>query len=199
MSTSTTTLIPESTLVFNSRGGFSYPHSTFVLSQDTIERNQQLDAISALEKRFAPSQLANHAFEWTQTSKRSEWLPRYSYYLYGTARSPTIEDIWTEYQFGIDGCLSVQQLQAGWEARWRRNNGSLKTESTRRGRVTKLIQLLAGKPNWTTDLALRFLSSQFPIPSPSPAPPYLRSTRAFMDYLKDATYEIVENAMPPPA
>lgn len=192
----TGTPLPLVSQLFESNQEHHYCATTFILSVDETERNKQLEAIKLLEKRFTPDQLSNHSFEWIQTGKRDEWLPRYSYYKYGNGKTPTIDDIWNEYQFGMDGCLSIRQLQAGWEARWKRNNGSVKTESSRRGKIIKILQLLAAKSNWTADLALRFLTLRFPIPSPSCS--YLRSTRAFMDYLRDGIImEIVESAVPP--
>ena len=90
--------------------------------------------------------------------------------------------MWEEWTNGLDGHLSVRQLNDGWDARWRRNNLGQKTEAGRRKKVVELIEALAKKPNWNTQLALRFLKEKYPIPSSSQ--PYLKSTRAFIEHLQ---------------
>jgi hypothetical protein len=84
--------------------------------------------------------------------------------------------------FGMDGRLSVHELVAGWDARWRHNNATAKSEATRRKKVITLIERLSAKPNWSNDLALRFLKDRYPIPSPSI--PHLKNIRSFIEYLQ---------------
>lgn len=95
--------------------------------------------------------------------------------------------------FGMDGCLSVHELMAGWDARWRRNNAGAKSEATRRKKVITLVDTLSEKPNWSNELALRFLKDRYPIPSPSV--PHLKNTRAFIEYLQKRDGNALEDIL----
>ena len=48
-----------------------------------------------------------------------------------------------------------------WGAKWKRNISGVKTEAGRRKKVVDLIEKLAAKPNWTTNLALRFIRDRY--------------------------------------
>lgn len=89
-------------------------------------------------------------------------------------KSATIEEIWKEWMFRMDGQLSVWDLMAGWEAQWWCNNATAKSEATCHKKLITLIKRLSGKPNWSNELALCFLKDQYPIPSLSV--PHLRRT-----------------------
>lgn len=89
-----------------------------------------------------------------------------------------------EHTHGMDGQLSIRELNTVWEARWKRNEQRIKSEGSRRGKVINLIDTLARKPNWNPSLALRFLTERYPIPSKSA--PHLKTTRAFIDGLQKA-------------
>jgi hypothetical protein len=95
--------------------------------------------------------------------------------------------------FGMDGRLSVCELMAGWEARWRRNNAAAKSEATQRKKVITLIERLSAKPNWSNDLALCFLKDRYPIPSPSI--PYLKNIWCFIEYLQKRDGNALENIL----
>ena len=101
-----------------------------------------------------------------------------------------------EWVFGMDSQLSVRELTAGWEARWRHNNAAAKSEATHHKKLITLIKRLSEKLNWSNELALRFLKDQYPIPSPSV--PHLKNTRAFIEYLQkrdgNALDEILRNS-----
>lgn len=131
--------------------------------------------------KYSMQRVAAHTFEWVKhASPRlpDEWLPVYDF-----QRCETLEDVWKEYTIGLNGCLSVRQLEEGWAARWKRNNGSRKSEHGCRRRVVELIERLAGKPNWNYPLALRFLGDRYPI---SPQSEY-KTVRSFTDYLQNKT------------
>ena len=94
-------------------------------------------------------------------AQEDEWLPHYAYWKPPQKnKSISIEDVWNEWMFGLDGRLSVRELVAGWDAWWRRNNAAAKSEATRRKKIITLIETLSAKPNWSNNLALRFLKDR---------------------------------------
>ncbi|KAJ6482254.1 hypothetical protein DFH09DRAFT_1292237 [Mycena vulgaris] len=122
-------------------------------------------------RKFPPSQLAAHKWTWTS----GNWIPVYEF--------PYIADItsvWMEWVDGVDGCIPVEMLTKTWPSRggqnWMRNLGKLKTESSRRMKIVKLVQDLAMRPRWSVDTALRFLAEKY-------EPRY--KVRAFAKYLTD--------------
>jgi hypothetical protein len=171
----------------------SYPHTTFPLASEPTTRQKQLDAITSLEKKFNPERLRQHTFEWrVSTSKRlsDEWLPVYHY---PSSSEISIEDVWNEHMFGLDGHLSTSHLTAEWGARWRRNDPAAKTEAARRKKLILLIDTLSKKPNWNSERALRYLKAEYPIPTPST--PHLKTTRAFMEALQKGKGEFFQTVV----
>lgn len=82
--------------------------------------------------KYGDTHLRNHVWDFVD----NEFLPHYSF------RPITrIAEVWTEWTVGIDGYLSVQKLDEGWGARWRRNVGAKKTEYRR---CKKIIDLICG-------------------------------------------------------
>ena len=159
-------------------------HSSFgVLSECEQERDLQLNVIQALVCKYA-EKVRHHQFTWTKygsTNRPDEWLPIYLFW-----QGASLIEIWEEWSEGLDGCLSVRQLEEGWAARWWRDVSGQKTEMSRRHLVVqKVIEPLAAKTNWNIQLALHYLTTQYPIPSNTP--PYLRTTRNFVDYLQKKT------------
>jgi hypothetical protein len=180
-----------------SPAGNIYPSTTFPLSKDSFERSKQLAAITDLEAKYSVEGMSHHQFEWSRSTSEGhedEWLPIYMYWRpLSKNTSPSVEEIWREWAFGLDGCLSVSELTAGWGARWRRNNSASKTEATRRKKIIALIETLAKKPNWNSELALRFLKDRYPIPTRTVS--HLKTTRAFIDHLqKNGMEEILSNS-----
>lgn len=144
-----------------SHAGNIYAYSIFQLSDDLSLRTKQLDALSALEMIFSYERLIKHEFEWD--TKYEEWLPRFARFWSPPGNKKlTIEDVWRENKFGIEGHFSVQELNARWDARWRRNLKPIKTEYSRRNKVILLLEKLCAKPNWNTEIAFRFLHEKFP-------------------------------------
>jgi hypothetical protein len=163
---------------------------SFVLSIDPHERTIQIKEIEGLMSRYPVEKLLRHRFLWIKEASRTdEWRPEYTF-----AKVNSIDDVWREYTEGIDGQFSVRELEERWAARWKRNVHALKTEHARRRAVLKLVTALAGKTNWNTDLALRFLRKNYPISSTST----YRTLRQFTDALqckgKTLHDDILENA-----
>ncbi|KIJ57728.1 hypothetical protein HYDPIDRAFT_120401 [Hydnomerulius pinastri MD-312] len=131
-------------------------------------RQQQWDALTAL---FKPSQLYNHTWEWVA----NELVPIYVF-----QPVTRITEIWDEYTGGINGFLAVRDLDERWQARWRRNINTLRTENCRRKKVTGLVETLAKKPNWNVALALRFLRDKYETHLD------LKKPRTFCEYLQKA-------------
>ncbi|KAF5377311.1 hypothetical protein D9615_006350 [Tricholomella constricta] len=177
--------------------GHLYAPITFPLSEEPSQRSKQLAALEILEKKYGAERLRHHTFEWrrARSQKQSdEWLPFYLYWKPpGKDNSPSIEEIWNEWTVGMDGQLSVRDLNTGWDARWRRDNGALKTEAGRRKKIIALIDKLSAKPNWNYTVALRFLNEKYPIPTPSVT--YLRTTRAFTDYLQSTKHNGIQEVL----
>ncbi|KAF5385999.1 hypothetical protein D9615_002501 [Tricholomella constricta] len=176
-----------------------YPALAFPMSQDLPTRGAQLAYIATLEAKFSRDRLSKHQFDWIISSRRNqadEFLPRYSFWTpEGQNAYPTVRQIWTEYKFGMDGCLSISELNAGWDARWR-SQGPARTEMSRRNKIIGLVEDLSKNPNWRPELALQYLETKYPIPTRSV--PYLRTTRAFIDCLqkqdKKLRVEILEGS-----
>jgi hypothetical protein len=161
-------------------------HSSFgTLSDCSHERICQIDAVRLLKAKFG-NRIQRHQYEWVKYGSRKlsdEWLPIYSLQSIG---SLSLLEIWEEWTSGLNGCLSVRELEENWAARWRRDVSGQKTEMSRRRLIIqRIIEPLSRKKNWNIQLALRYLQEQYPIPSKSPA--YLRTTRSFIDYLQNKT------------
>ena len=109
---------------------------------------------------------------------REEFLPTYTY-----KTGSSVRDIWEEWENGLDGGISVQKLNEEWGTRWKRNTQGLKTEASRRKHVINLVIALAQKPGWTTELALKFLEDEYPIPGPG----FRASATAFCRHLQNTT------------
>jgi hypothetical protein len=175
-----------------SLSGNIYPPSTFeFLSDHPNLREIQQTSIQKLEDLFTYERIAKHVFEWE--TKNEDWLPRFECFWRPKGRDLTVEDVWREDRFGIEGKFSIQELTARWGARWKRNEPRLKTEAGRRKKIIQLVEELSGKVNWTTDLALRFLHEKYPIDSKSTVA-HLRTARSFMEYLNKKTKEDILEA-----
>ncbi|KAF4621784.1 hypothetical protein D9613_012121 [Agrocybe pediades] len=158
--------------------------ANFILSNDAQERAIQIKSIRELVKVFGTEKILCHQFEWSCSPKPSipsEWLP---FYVFNT-NIKTIEDLWKEWTEGLDGCISVQQLNNKWAARWRRQNEGQKTEAARRKVITTLVDDLVQRPNWSAPLALRFLNEKYPVPSGPAGPKHLSSIRSFITHLQN--------------
>lgn len=186
----------KSAALIVSLSGTAYPALVFPLSSNLDERNKQLIVIAQLETKFSSDRLAKHQFEWIRSSTESqgdEWRPIYFYWKpVEKNASPTIEEIWTEYVYGMNGHLSVRELNTGWNARWR-SSGAARTETSRRKKIITLIETLSAKSNWNDNLALRFLKVQYPIPTHTI--PHLKTTRAFIDRLQKADGRLMRDIL----
>ena len=107
-----------------------------------------------LEDRFPRTRLLKHVWEW----KDGDWLP---FYAYPGRRVTTVTDVWNDWVDGYEGSLSGRDLEQHWGAKWRRSVGKLRTESSRRTKVIELIEGLGKKTNWTTKIAMRFLTEKY--------------------------------------
>jgi hypothetical protein len=121
----------------------------------------------ALVQQFGEVRIRKHQWEWVTSSQT--WLPHYRF-----KTVQKISQIWNEYSDGLDGCLSVRELNATWGPKWKRNIAGLKSEATRRKKLVDLIEKLAAKHRWDTKLALRFVRERYEAKY---------SPRAFCDYL----------------
>ncbi|RDB27704.1 hypothetical protein Hypma_003308 [Hypsizygus marmoreus] len=188
---------PTTTPNIVSESGSVYPTTTFPLSANSFERSKQLTAIATLESHYTSAQLSKYQFEWIRSSTESqndEWLPIYTYWKpREKIASTSIEEIWNEWVYGMDGHLPVMALTATWGARWRRNNAAAKTEASRRKKVVTLIETLAAWSNWNSALALRFLKEMYPIPTSSI--PYLKTTRAFIEHLQKGNGQLLQEIL----
>ncbi len=135
-------------------------------------------AMDSLQKRYGYDKVGNHAWEWIQrVGAPAEYLPIYAY-----KKPATLRGYWDEWTVGLDGHLSIRELNEGWDARWRRNKSGLKTDNSRYNKVYDLIDKLRSRDNWTMELVWRFLDDRFPIPTQGVR--HLATTRSFIDYLQ---------------
>ncbi|PPQ97661.1 hypothetical protein CVT26_002473 [Gymnopilus dilepis] len=161
-----------------------YSASFESLSSDNHERETQISEIRKLLDIFGGAKVQKHQFTWSKsirTTVSDEWLPIYKY-----QPVESYSELWDEWSIGLNGCISVQQLQNVWDSRWRRNQSALKTEASRRKKLIDLIDELAHKPNWNVKLALRFLTEKYPL-HPSSTEPHLRTLRSFITHLQNKT------------
>ncbi|KAJ7192828.1 hypothetical protein GGX14DRAFT_406041 [Mycena pura] len=70
-----------------------------------------------------------------------------------------------EHTNGLNGFLSVRELDDGWDAAWRRNQKGHKSEQSRRRKVISLIDALMKNRHWTEEQTLTFIRdrSRFPL------------------------------------
>nr|GAT42467.1 predicted protein [Mycena chlorophos] len=113
-------------------------------------------------------------WEWITVGSRPTYLPFYDY-----QPVKKICDVWVEHTDGLNGLLSTRELDEEWGPSWRRNNASAKNENCRRKKVVRLVNQLAAKPNWSVQLALRFIREAYDNTQPRP----FSTVRAFCDYL----------------
>jgi hypothetical protein len=130
------------------------------------DRQQQWDALT---DRFSIERLQAHGWEWVS----GEFLPIYAF-----QPITRITEIWDEHAAGLNGFLAVRDLDERWQARWRRNVNTLRMENCRRKKVVTLVETLARKPNWSVNLALRFLRDKYE------THPDLKKPRMFCEYLQ---------------
>jgi hypothetical protein len=140
------------------------------LAIDTLSSDPRSEKWAALLTKYGRDKLDAHEWEW----KSGDWLPRYRY-----QPVEVITDIWTEYVDGLNGHLSTRELKDRWGAKWRRNEGGLKTEAARRSKVVSLVEQLSARPNWNVSLALRFLVENYENTSA-----FVGKVQAFCDYLQ---------------
>lgn len=150
------------------------------------------EAMQAIRAKYGSDRVARHQWDWVaSTSSPARFLPCYLYARKrqvvegGCAKDEplSVDDIWQEHVVGLDGQLSIAQLNDGWGGSWKRNIASEKSEGSRRAKLVALIEKLSKRPNWTPSLALQFLRDRYPIHRQSPFP-YLRSARNFMEWLQ---------------
>jgi len=174
MSHAATTLLPDDVRVHVPAQQGNHVPQPLAPVPESSPKSAPLDVCSevwtALTEHYGRSRLDAHEWEW----RDSDWLPHYRY-----QPVHAITELWTEHTEGLGGHLSTRELTERWGAKWRRNEGSLKTEGGRRAKVITLIQELAAKPNWNVPLALRFIKEKY-----EGNAAYLNRVRAFCDYLQ---------------
>ncbi|KJA13263.1 hypothetical protein HYPSUDRAFT_59993 [Hypholoma sublateritium FD-334 SS-4] len=163
------------TVVSNSGNIYSSLIFPISSSEPSVVEKQQ-SAITTLESIFPAERLMNHQFDWDE--KTSTWLPKFSFWK-PKSNVLTVDNIWREDRFGIDGLFSIQELNAQWDARWKRNNHSIKQEAYWRKKVVNIIDTLSRKPNWNGTIAFRFLHDVYKT--------QMKTGRTFSDYLTRAT------------
>lgn len=154
-------------------------HQHFRLSSAADEKSRQIQMIETLELKYGQERLLRHQFDWVTYSSgpiREEFLPVYTY-----KTGSSVRDIWEEWTNGLGGGISVQQLNSDWGARWKRNKQGLKTEASRRKHVINLVISLSQKPDWTAEVALKFLEDEYSIPGPG----FRASATAFCRHLQN--------------
>ncbi|KAL0564883.1 transcription elongation factor spt5, partial [Marasmius crinis-equi] len=122
---------------------------------------QQEDDMLANEARFGKEKVACHDWDWVSHRTRAdEWIPRY------TLQPPTslsCENMWLEYFEGLNGGISVKDLEEKWAARWRASKKGSGSERCRRGKLWELVKELQKRNGWTASMALEFLQDRYPI------------------------------------
>lgn len=96
--------------------------------------------------------IAHQPWEW----KRNELIPSYEF-----QTVHTIDDVWIEWDQGLNGFISVRELTTKWSTKWRSGSGPKRTEFSRRKTIVDFIHRLAGKPRWDIQRALQFLRERY--------------------------------------
>jgi hypothetical protein len=60
-----------------------------------------------------------------------------------------------EYNVGLNGYISVRDLNMVWGAKWKRNKGMQKMEAGQQGKVVDLVECLVKKHYWDMAWALQ--------------------------------------------
>ncbi|KZV95541.1 hypothetical protein EXIGLDRAFT_707083 [Exidia glandulosa HHB12029] len=98
-------------------------------------------------------------------TRKNRWL-RHTGVLIPDYKFPTsgsVRDCWQEWSVGLHGDFSLRELDAYFGSAWRKNDGKKKTPYGKRKVVAEFIEKLVNQcPNWTPELALRFIESQYP-------------------------------------
>ena len=101
------------------------------------------------------ARVTKHVWTWNQYPKPSQedhWIPPYVLKNLGDMQS--ILELWNEWTAGLDGQLSIRDLENGWDSEWWKGNKSARANISRRKKVIELIEKLAKKSNWDIGLAL---------------------------------------------
>lgn len=145
----------------------------------------------ALESKYGETRVHRHRWDWFQSTSKhpDEWIARYT-----LKKGVSVEDIWTEWTSGLDGCLSTHELVSGWDAKWRNGNKGQGTEFCRRKKLIDLIDALSRKQNWNVRLAFDFLADEYPISAKSTVS-HLTSVSNFVRYLQKKDANVVQNIL----
>lgn len=135
-----------------------------------------MQAMRILEERYGEKRVGSHLWSWSD----NRWIPLYQRQNISSCKS--VREIWDEYEVGVDGHLSLSELEEGWRAAWRQGDGGASADLSHRGRVISLVKEISQKRNLTNGQALDFLRLQFPISSTSPDT-RLRMVRSFIEAL----------------
>ncbi|KAG1843937.1 hypothetical protein DFJ58DRAFT_803769 [Suillus subalutaceus] len=100
------------------------PLPTSVATSTDAATAADLDACqqqwTSLVDRFGAERLLKHSWEWVL----GDYLPLYTF-----QPVTCIMQVWDEYVAGLNGFLAVRDLDERWQARWRRNISTLRTEN----------------------------------------------------------------------
>ncbi|KAJ3843916.1 hypothetical protein F5878DRAFT_207623 [Lentinula raphanica] len=158
----------------NPSPSFQTTSTNHLLSSDAALATIQRKAMQALEARYGQHRVANHVWNWADNT----WLP--SYQRVEIASIQSLRELWEELEVGIDGHLSISELEDGWKAKWRHGDRGASTDLSRRRRLVSLVKDISQKQDWTNKQALDFLSASFPI-SRTSSDERTRSVRSFLE------------------
>ncbi|KAJ7749846.1 hypothetical protein DFH07DRAFT_961631 [Mycena maculata] len=147
--------------------------STPSASQPASSSVEQTAAWNLLSLRYTDARLRRHTWDWIEAM--NSFLPKYDF-----QPVKKITDIWTEWATGLNGFLSIRELEEGWNSRWKRDSRKIKSEWSRRSKVIKLIEGLQKKPNWNLELALRFIRETYEMDR------QFNTVRKFCDYIQSS-------------
>ncbi|GAA99704.1 uncharacterized protein L969DRAFT_96129 [Mixia osmundae IAM 14324] len=93
---------------------------------------------------------------WSDEVLGGCWIPRYEF-----QPVQTIRDVWEEHHNGLNGLISIRELERDWKSHWKFNEGRMKTEHSRRRHIVNYMtkSLAAGVP---MEEALSTLEADFP-------------------------------------
>ncbi|KAJ3714713.1 hypothetical protein C8R42DRAFT_726209 [Lentinula raphanica] len=151
----------------------------------------QESCIASIESQLGRDKVIAHNWTWGYKAKQADWIPSYSF-----AKDISRREIWNEFAFGINGQLSVQQLEGRWDTSWHFGDQGKRTELCRRLRLFELVSTLKDRPNWGVDLVFEFLDSTYPItPNKDPDMVHLQTTSNFLRWLQSPKVKVEQFKM----
>ncbi|KAK1218440.1 hypothetical protein PQX77_018904 [Marasmius sp. AFHP31] len=119
-----------------------------------------------IEGQIGFGKVENHSWDWVEyPSREDEWIPRQDLCLNIMKDIATLScsKAWQEYEKGLDGLVSICELESVWKTRGRASKPDVATELTRRQHLWRLVGKLEELEGWDTTMVMDSLQEKYPI------------------------------------